>query len=141
MSTFVNLYYFFILDPFTRVFRGLLLVIKGTFLLLFVQNYSFLCLGGYLKYSHVSTPSPVPKLSTGSKVIHRLSTGPLSKTWHTSCMLELSTGYPQGTKLAWFLHSLRYSQDQWESLGIFMELMALKLARFLHRFSVWKHEG
>ena len=78
--------FFCILDCFSRVFKGLLLVLKDTFLLLFVLKSAFFVPEVLPQDYTSSIPSPGPKLSTGSQVIHRLSTGYPQETWHDSCI-------------------------------------------------------
>jgi hypothetical protein len=99
--------FFCILDCFTRVFRGLLLVLKDLFLLLF-STFALFCIPeGTVKLKNLWPPPPplsypqgIQKLSTG------LSTGP-RETWHDSCItlgIHRINGEPWGYSWNLWLH-------------------------------------
>jgi hypothetical protein len=106
--------FFCILDSFTRVFKGLLLVLKDLFLLLF-STFALFCIPEATS-SILVCQSPPPPLSY-PQVIQKLSTGLSSsnaapctgprETWHDSCMtlgIHRINGEPWGYSWSLWLH-------------------------------------
>jgi len=85
--------FFCILDCFTRVFRGLLLVLKDTFLLLLVLILLFFVYQRLPQDYTRSIPSPAPKLSTGYPQVYPQDPGKLGTILAYLSILWITLGY------------------------------------------------